>query len=66
MARKQEPDSVSTIVGLLLVNNSVNISSKHFSSVAVMVSQLKRKEEHKDKKFKLRQEGDTVIVSRVL
>ena len=66
MPRKQEPNSVSTIVGLLLVGNDVKIENKSLESVAVMVSQLKRKEEHKDKKFKVKQVDGTVVVSRVI
>jgi hypothetical protein len=66
MPRKQEPNSVATIVGLLLVNNSVEIQEKKLSSVAVMVSQLKRKEENKDKKFKLKEVDGVVTVTRVI
>jgi len=66
MPRKQEPNSVATIVGLLLVGNDVNIENKTLSSVSVMISQLKRKEEHKDKKFKVKQVNGTVVVSRVI
>lgn len=66
MARPISENSISTIVGLLMVNNSVTIEGKNPQSVAVMVSNLKRKEEHKDKKFKVKQVDGSIIVSRVV
>ena len=66
MPRKQGPNSVATIVGLLMVNNSVEIQEKKLASVAVMISQLKRKEENKDKKFKLKEVDGVVTVTRVI
>ena len=66
MPRKQEPNSVATIVGLLMVNNSVEIQQKKLASVAVMISQLKRKDENKDKKFKLKEVNGVVTVTRVI
>ena len=65
MARKQEPNSVATIVGLLLVDSEVKIENKSLPSVAVMVSTLKRKPEHTDKKFKVSQVDGVVVVKRV-
>lgn len=65
MARKQEPNSVATIVGLLLVDSEVKIENKSLPSVAVMVSTLKRKPEHTDKKFKVSQVEGIVVVKRV-
>jgi hypothetical protein len=65
MARKQEQNSVATIVGLLLVDSEVKIEQKTLSSVAVMVSTLKRKPEHTDKKFKVKQVEGVVVVTRV-
>lgn len=65
MARPQKSDSVATVVGLLMVNNQVTIQGKTLPSIAVMVSNLKKKEEHKDKKFKLKQENETITVKRV-
>ena len=65
MARKQEPNSVATIVGLLLVDSEVKIEKKSLESVAVMVSTLKRKPEHTDKKFKVSQVEGVVVVKRV-
>ena len=66
MAIPISDNSVSTIVGLLLVNNSIHIENKSLSSVAVMISQLKKREGQQDKKFKIKQEDGVVIVSRVL
>jgi hypothetical protein len=66
MPRKQEPNSVATIVSLLMVNNSVEIQQKKLASVAVMISQLKRKDENKDKKFKLKEVDGVVTVTRVI
>ena len=66
MPRSKEANSVATIVGLLLVGNDVKIEDKTLQSVAVMVSQLKRKEEHKDKKFKVKQVNGVIIVTRVI
>ena len=66
MARKQEPNSVATMVGLLLVNNSVTIQDKSLASVSVMTCNLKKREEHKDKKFKIKQVDNTITVTRVL
>lgn len=66
MSRSKEPNSVATIVGLLLVGNDVKIENKTLESVSVMVSQLKRREEHKDKKFKVKQVDGVIIVTRVI
>lgn len=66
MARPKEENSVRTLVGLLESGSHVNISGKSLSSVAVMTSQLKRNEEHKDKKFKVSFKEGIVTVKRVL
>lgn len=66
MARPISDNSVSTIVGLLLVNHQVTIQEKSLPSVTVMVSQLKQKTEHKNKKFKIKQQNGLIIVTRVL
>jgi len=66
MARPKSDSSVATVVSLLLVNNSIHIENKSLSSVAVMVSNLKKREGQQDKKFKIKQEDGVVIVSRVL
>jgi hypothetical protein len=66
MARPISDNSVSTVVGLLMVNHQVTIQGKSLPSVTVMVSQLKSKPQHKDKKFKIKQQGGLIIVTRVL
>lgn len=66
MARPISENSVATVVGLLMVNNQVTIQGKSLESIAVMVSNLRKREQHKEKKFKLKKENDVVIVSRVL
>jgi hypothetical protein len=66
MARPISDNSVSTVVGLLMVNHQVTIQEKSLPSVTVMVSQLKSKPQHKDKKFKIKQQGGLIIVTRVL
>ena len=65
MARPILENSVSTIVGLLMVNNHVIINNKKLPSVSVMVSQLKSKPQHKHKKFKIKQQDGLVIVERI-
>lgn len=66
MPRPRSESSIATIVGLLMVNNSVNIENKNPQSVAVMISNLKKREEHKDKKFKVKQVDGVITVFRVL
>lgn len=63
--RKPSETSVATIVGLLPLGESVNIENKNLASCAVMVSTLKRKPEHTDKKFKVSQVEGVVVVKRV-
>ena len=64
--RKKSDTSVSTIVGLMLLGESVNIQEKTAASVAVMVSLLRKNEPHKDKKFKIKSSDNGVTVTRVL
>jgi hypothetical protein len=66
MSRPKSDNSVATLVSLLLVNNSIHIENKSLSSVAVMVSNLKKREGQQDKKFKIKQEDNTVTVTRVI
>ena len=65
MARPKSDNSVATVVGLLLVGESINIHGKPLPSVAVMVSNLKKKAEHKDKRFKLKEHEGIIAVHRV-
>lgn len=66
MSRPKSDNSVATLVSLLLVNTCVHIKDKSLASIAVMVSNLKKREGQQDKKFKIKQEDGIVIVSRVL
>jgi hypothetical protein len=64
MARNISPDSVSSKVSELQVGESLLLENP-YTSVMVMVSNLKRKEEHKDKIFKIKSVDATTHVSRV-
>jgi hypothetical protein len=64
MARNISPDSVSSKVSELQVGESLLLENP-YTSVMVMVSNLKRKEEHKDKIFKIKSIDATTHVSRV-
>jgi hypothetical protein len=66
MARPIASNSVRTLVGLLQTGMHLNIENKSTSSVAVMVSNLKKIEEHKDKKFKVSSKDSVTTVTRVL
>lgn len=61
MARKVDPESVSSKVADLTLGEHLNLTNP-YTSVMVMVSNLKRKEEHKDKLFKIKCiEGRTTV-----
>lgn len=62
----QEPSktSVSTLVSQLGVGESVEFKDKKRESVAVMVSNLKRIEEHALKTFKIKDEKGKITVTR--
>ena len=64
MARNISPDSVSSKVSELQVGESLLLENT-YTSVMVMVSNLKRKEEHKDKIFKIKSVDATTHVTRV-
>jgi hypothetical protein len=64
MARNISPDSVSSKVSELQVGESLLLENP-YTSVMVMVSNLKRKEEHKDKIFKIKSVDATTHVTRV-
>lgn len=64
MPPKPTHDSVSTIVGLLKVKESAIFQGKKRESVAVMVSNLKRIEEHSLKIFKIKDEKGIITVTR--
>ena len=64
MARNISPDSVSSKVSDLKVGESLLLENP-YTSVMVMVSNLKRKEEHKSKVFKIKAEGKQTNVTRL-
>lgn len=62
----QEPskNSVSTLVSQLGIGESVEFKDKKRESVAVMVSNLKRIEEHSLETFKIKDEKGKITVTR--
>ena len=64
MARNISPDSVSSKVSELKVGESLLLENP-YTSVMVMVSQLKKKEEHKNKKFKVELNEKETNVTRL-
>lgn len=64
MARHPDPESVSNKVAQMQLNESL-IFNNPYTSVMVMVSNLKRKEEHKDKIFKIKSLDAATHVTRV-
>jgi hypothetical protein len=64
MARNISPDSVSSKVSELQVGESLLLENP-YTSVMVMVSNLKRKEDHKAKVFKIKQDEKKTNVTRL-
>lgn len=64
MARHPDPESVSNKVAQMQLNESI-VFNNPYTSVMVMVSNLKRKEEHKDKIFKIKSLDAATHVTRV-
>jgi hypothetical protein len=64
MARNISPDSVSSKVSELQVGESLLLENP-YTSVMVMVSNLKRKEAHKDKVFKIKTTEKQTNVTRI-
>ena len=64
MARNISPDSVSSKVSDLKVGESLLLENP-YTSVMVMVSNLKRKEEHKSKVFKIKVNDKQTNVTRL-
>jgi hypothetical protein len=64
MARHPDPESVSNKVAQLQLNETIVLNNP-YTSVMVMVSNLKRKEEHKDKIFKIKSLDAATYVTRV-
>ena len=64
MPQQPSETSVSTLVSKLEVGESVVFKNKKRESVAVMVSNLKRADEHKLKTFKIKDEKGKITVTR--
>lgn len=64
MARNISPDSVSSKVSELQVGESLLLENP-YTSVMVMVSNLKRKEDHKNKVFKIKAIDKKTNVTRI-
>ena len=64
MARSISPDSVSSKVADLTLGEHLRLDNP-YTSVMVMVSNLKKKDAHKDKLFKIKAIDNTTIVTRI-
>ena len=64
MPKQPSPTSVSTVVSNLEVDGSASFENS-YASVAVMVSVLRKKEQHKEKKFKIQSKENITTVTRV-
>lgn len=64
MARHPNPESVSSKVAELELNGVIEFINP-YTSVAVMISNLKKKEQHKEKVFKIKFSDDKTQVIRI-
>ena len=64
MARNISPDSVSSKVAELTLSESITLDNP-YTSVMVMVSNLKKKKEHESKMFKVKFIDEKSIVTRI-
>ncbi len=64
MARNISPDSVSSKVSDLKLGEHIRLDNP-YTSVMVMVSNLKKKEAHKNKLFKITATDNATIVNRI-
>jgi hypothetical protein len=64
MARSISPDSVSSKVADLKLGEHLRLSNP-YTSVMVMVSNLKKKKENTDKLFKVKSIDEKTIVTRI-
>jgi len=64
MARNISPNSVSSKVAELTLGEHLRLENP-YTSVMVMVSNLKKKEAHKDKLFKIKSTDEKTIVTRI-
>lgn len=65
MARQINPQSVSSKVASLKIGETVRLTNP-YTSVAVMVSILKKKKDHEDKIFKIKVINNVTQVTRRL
>jgi hypothetical protein len=64
MARNISPDSVSSKVAELTLGESIRLDNP-YTSVMVMVSNLKKKKDHESKMFKVKFIDEKSIVTRI-
>jgi len=64
MARKIDPESVSSKVADLKLSESIRLNNP-YTSVMVMVSNLKKKKGHEKKIFKVKFIDEKTIVTRI-
>jgi hypothetical protein len=64
MARKIDPESVSSKVADLRLSESIRLDNP-YTSVMVMVSNLKKKKGHENKTFKIKFIDEQTIVTRI-
>lgn len=64
MARKIDPESVSSKVADLTLGESIRLDNP-YTSVMVMVSNLKKKKGHETKAFKIKFIDEQTIVTRI-
>jgi hypothetical protein len=64
MARHISPDSVSSKVAELKLGEHLRLENP-YTSVMVMVSNLKRKKEHENKVFKIKADDEITTVTRL-
>ena len=64
MARHISPDSVSSKVAELKLGEHLQLDNP-YTSVMVMVSNLKRKKEHENKVFKIKAVDEIITVTRL-
>ena len=64
MARHISPDSVSSKVAELKLGEHIRLENP-YTSVMVMVSNLKRKKEHENKVFKIKADDEITTVTRL-
>jgi len=64
MARNISPDSVSSKVAELKLGEHLRLDNP-YTSVMVMVSNLKKKDAHKNKLFKIKATDNATIVTRI-